>query len=41
MGYNVLKNVMDEFLKNSNAGEYISEKVCSFDLRGSIKSSFS
>jgi len=41
MGYNVLKNVMDEFLKNSNAGEYISDKVCSFDLRGSIKSSFS
>ena len=41
MGYNVLKNVGDEFLKNSNAGEYIADKVCSFNLRDTLKSSFS
>ena len=41
MGYNVLKNVGDEFLKNSNAGEYIADKVCAFNLRDTLKSSFS
>jgi hypothetical protein len=41
MGYNVLKNVGDEFLKNSNAGEYIADKVCSFNLRDTLKTQFS
>ena len=41
MGYNMLKQVMDEFLKNSNAGEYISEKVCSFNLRDTLKTQLS
>lgn len=41
MGYNVLKNVGDEFLKNSNAGEYIADKVCSFNLRDTLKTQLS
>ncbi len=41
VGYNVLKNVGDEFLKNSNAGEYIADKVCSFNLRDTLKTQLS
>ncbi len=41
VGYNMIKNVLDEFVKNSNAGEYIAEKVCSFNLRGNIERALS
>jgi len=41
VGYNMIKNVLDEFVKNSNAGEYIAEKVCSFNLRGNIQRALS